>query len=1048
MRMNDNLHASSCVLRATRLAVCCLVVSFARAEARAARIAVFDAGIASGTNAWGCATDPMAFVSALSDSHDVRRAAADELASPAFFSSENCDLLIVPTGALFPMTAASNLVAFLSSGGQLLTSGGYAFDAPSLLRGGRWTAPTELAGPLPAADRPVALPSAAEWTTVASEGAPSPTVLKDAATPEGTPGVEISTAALVAYNSAIASLPKGLPSGSFISLRVKGAPGTPRAAFEMDERDGARWRVMVPLTEDWRELRYSAADFAFMPDKAPKTRGHSGDAIRFENVCQVNFGLTVACLRSGGPYAAALADLKTGTDPEAESRRLAGRKPRINTRYAFIRTALFPEPRQIGVFDPSFLLENAEGTTLAPELAGVLPDVRVRGRFNGFAAVGPLGLDGRGFSVNRCAWRPLLTAQANGERCPVAGLLHHYEGTFAGSSWAFFGVSDSDLFASGSSVRETLLKPLVEKLVARTFLHETEAEYAAYAHGETARLLAKASNFSKVPRAGNVRFTLKDERDRIVYAAETNLTLAAHDTQAVALRWRVADDAPDFLFLTAELTVDGRLTDREEGGLVVKNAKIRAALSRPQVVADHLDFGGGPRFVTGTQNFWGQCQGYTGRSPLHYYRDFKRMRDFGFRWTRCSCMFANERETRFFDALVQLASKFGITMYWTTWGQTETGAKDCARKYALSAKGAGRYRDVGGFLVDICNEPAVSVKPFGGDIGKASAHQVEWAAKNRESARAANPGVLCAVGHLQGWGGVSQIVEAQLTQQPMDFTDRHYYGDPAGMATELKSVDRRVFGKPLVLGECGAKCHPTNRALDSRGDGDNEEEYVRRFRCLFAHAFGLGASALSVWQWRDPMEGIMAAGLMHQTNVPRPAALACSEMAKTFASAELAPNPPDTVVVFDEARRFAPGTRAQSIGATHRLIAALNWWGANFSCISSSETGRLPTTVKCVLRPEAIAETEAQVGGEASLRRTVGARLRDAGAFVARREGEPESFESFCVPCRGARAWVFWNGGTESVRADRGGATIAVGPGRVGYLRIADDGRVQLAREL
>lgn len=1028
------------VTRGVGLALC-LMAAGARADV--GKVVVFDAGVPAGTNRWGCASDPAAFVSALSDAYDVRRAAADELASPAFFSAANCDLLIVPTGALFPMTAVSNLVTFLSSGGQLLTCGGYAFDAPSLQRGGAWVSPSALAGPLPAATRPTVVPEAARWSTVASEGAPAPTVLTDVVTPEGTRGVEIATDLLVTYNSAIAALPQGLP-GSFVSLRVKGARGTPKAAFELDEADGSRWRVMLPLTEDWCERRYSAADFVFMPDKSPKTRGRSGDTIRFENVRRVNFGLTVACLRSGSPYRAAFADLKTGTDPEGESRLLAARVPHVNTRYAFIRTALFPEPQQIGVFDPSFLLEDVAETTLAPELAGVFPAVRVPGRFNGFAAVGPLGLDGRGFSVNRCAWRPLLAAEAKGETYPAAGLLRHYEGTFAGSSWAFFGVADADLFAPGAPVRETLLKPLVDNLISRTFLHETEAGYATYARGETAKLLTKASNFSKVPRAATVRFTLKDEAGRVVHAATTNLTLAAGRTQAVALPWRVADAAPDFLFLTAELTCGGRLVDREEGALVVKDAAIRAALPRPKVVADHLDFGGGPRFTVGTQNFWGQCQGYTGRSPLYYYRDFRRMRDFGFCWTRCSCMFANERETRFFDALVQLASKFGITMYWTTWGQTETDEKGCRRKYALSAKGAARYRDVGGFLVDICNEPSVSIRPFADDFGRASAHQAAWAAKNREAARAANPGVLCAVGHLQGWGGVTQIVEAQLTQQTMDFTDRHYYKDPAGMAVELKSVDRRVFGQPLVLGECGAKCHPTNRALDPRGDGDNEEEYARRFRCLFAHAFGLGASALSVWQWRDPLEGIMAAGLMHQTNVPRPAALVCAEMAKAFASAELAPNPPDTVVVFDETRRFAHGRRAKAIGATYRLIAVLAWWGANFSCISSSELDRLPKTVMCVLRPEEIAETDVALNGEAALRAAVGARLRAANAFAARQDGDPATFETFRVPCRGATAWVFWNGGAESVRATRGGVSLDVGPGRVGYLRFADDGALQL----
>ena len=1010
-----------------------------------AKIAVLDLGLGAAKGTFGQASDPAVFERALRGGYDIRRIGADELASPAFFSASNCDLLIVPTGSLFPMTAASNLVTFLKNRGQLLTSGGYAFDTPAVQRGGKWVSPKGLAGPLPSGTKPVALKKAVDWTLTASEEAPAPTVLKDVTAPDGSAGVEVSVKCLETYNSAIAALaPSDLASGSVLSLFVKGGEGTPAAAFELDETDGSRWRVMLSLTPDWREVRYSAADFKFMPDRSPKTRGGLGDHIDFAKVCRVNFGLSIACLKKGGPYAAAIAGLKVGVDPEAETRALAKVIPHINTRYAFIRTALFPKPEQVGVFDPSFLLEGVTGVKLAPELEGVFPAVDVPGTHDGFAAVGPLGLDGRGFSANRCAWRPLLSTQtAAGEDWgPAAAVLRHYDDCFKGSSWAFFGLTDTDLFAEGSPVLDKLLVPLVESLVRRTFLHETEANWPAFDRGETARLTTKVSNFSRFPRKGTVRFALTDEAGRTVHVAERAVDLAAGKTVDVACEWTIPESAPDILFMSAELRLDGRLADREQTAFVVRDAKVRAAMPRPKVVGDHIAFDGAtPRFTVGTQNFWGQGKSVTGRSPLYYYRDFKKMREYGFGWTRCSCMCGDERELRFFDALTQLANKFGIVMYWTTWGQTEVGEKAAAKKLALTAKGAGRYRDVGGFMVDICNEPQVGLSEVAGDFRKAAEAQSKWADENREAARAANPGVLCSVGWNQGWGGGGRTMDPQLASRTLDFTDRHYYCDYGRFSRELKSVDRRVFGQPLVQGECGAKCHPTNKELDPRGDGDDEEGYCRRFRYLLSHTFGLGASAISVWQWRDPMEGIMAAGLMHQTNVPRPAALVCRDLAKAFGSLPLAPNPPEAVVVLSEERRFRTG-RFNALAEEYRLRDALIWWGANFSVVSSSETERLPSSVRLRLSAETFGVTDETSASRAALREAVGKALAAAGVAVTRKPDDPETVETFRVPGVGATGWVIWNGSAAPYAAERGGTKLTVPPERVGYLQIADDGKV------
>jgi hypothetical protein len=1031
----------------------CGFLLVASAASAAAHVAVLDMGV-SGAGPYGFATPPDAFAAALGDRHEVKRVTADELSAPAFLS-EGYDLLVVPCGAYFPISAADNLVAYLKAGGNLLTAGGYAFDQPVIRHGGAWMRPADLRAALPSGTTPRIFPKAAAWTRTHS-GSDEEAAFTDVSAPDGSPGLQIAAPGLRFYNSVVATLPAGFfGDDDMISFLAKGSDGTPFAALELDEEDGSRWRVKVPLTDEWREVRFAEWDFSFMADRSPKARGGLGDKVRFSRVRRVNFGLTCAFIRNhSGPCGAAIANLRSGRDPDPESRRLSRASARINTRYAFIRTALFPAPEQIGVFDPSFLLENVGDVARAPEMAGVLPEAALPGRHGGYAAVGPLGLDGRGFSVNRCAWRPILsTKDAHGETWgPAAAILHHFNGTFAGSSWAFFGIDDADVFVDGSSVREKLLAPLVDKLVSRTFLHETESDWAAYDRGETAKLRTRVSNFSKTARKGRVRFALVDESGRTVCDESLAIDLPPGKTQDVAVPWDVPLAAPDILFLTAELTVDGKLWDRERTAFVVKDAKIRASLPPPRVVGDHIAFGDVPRFTVGTQNFWGQTASVTGRSPLYYYEDFRKMREYGLKWTRCSCMFANERDIRLFDALVQLAQKFGITMYWCTWGQVQTKPDDYAKKLALTAAGTARYRDVGGFMVDICNEPTVDVKALGGSertafdyVVKAAELMRTWATDNRAAARVARPGVLCSVGNNQGWGFALKTFDPQLSARNLDFTDRHYYRQPTCFARELKFVDRRVFGQPLVQGECGAKCHPTNKELDPRGDGDDEEGYCRRFRQLVSHAFGLGASALSIWQWRDPMEGIMAAGLMHQTNVPRPAARVVSDMAKTFGGLVLADNPPEAVMVLDEGRRFK-AERMKALEEEARVIDALVWWGANFSCVSSSETNRLPKTVKLQLRAEGL-----PAGSDATrdaLRAEVGRRLAAAGVDVTRRPGDPADVVTFKVPGRDATGWVLWNGGTAPFTMSRGAAAVEVHPGRVGYIQISHGGKAEVSREL
>ena len=67
---------------------------------------------------------------------EVVRLDAAHLADPPTFNPGIFDLLVIPTGASFPMGAKGTLLAFLQGGGDLLCTGGYAFDISRGVRRG------------------------------------------------------------------------------------------------------------------------------------------------------------------------------------------------------------------------------------------------------------------------------------------------------------------------------------------------------------------------------------------------------------------------------------------------------------------------------------------------------------------------------------------------------------------------------------------------------------------------------------------------------------------------------------------------------------------------------------------------------------------------------------------------------------------------------------------------------------------------------------------------------------------------------------------------
>ena len=993
-----------------------------------ARVAVLDEQFPQGA---GRPSNPAALADALADAgYSVARIDAERLANTAFLDPEQFDLLVLPGGSAFPAQAHASLVQYLRRGGAFLSTGGYAFDRPLVRFQGRWHSPDQLpvgdapstplpffgtppAGGAPSPTLPLSHsptpPSAAGWETHSSK--PQGPEIRWSPGPQGAPAVEIHTGDLQAWDTAQSPLVEGkLPAGwSITRFWAKGDARTPSLAVEWHESDGSRWKKALPLSTEWREYTLFPADLTYWQDNPSVGRGGPGDRFRPENARRMLFGVATDIAARGLPHTVWVAGVRVQADA-AGALRIP--PPRINTRWAKIRDAMWPEPEQIGVFDPGFPLRDVARTRPAPGQA-ILARFALDAPLTGTSATAMLGLNGHGFGPNRARWIPLLECldRFGRPRGHAGAVVHHFSGTFAGSSWAVFGVDNVDLFASGragewgsgrvgewengrmgergrrtsqrvshsptlplslsSGARDVLL-PTVAHLLRRLYLHETETAYACYRSGESVLLRTRASNFGRAPRSVEVRFLVTPEGAKAPAATLTRqVALQAGETATVEVSWKPEAFTSDYYTLAAEIQAGGECVDREENAFVVWSPAVLARGPRLGKAGTSFTLDGRPQFLAGCQTYWGQNGSVTARSPAAFARDFRQMRDYGLRWTRCFIPFKSEEDRRISDAIVQLAQKHGIVLYHTPNLHNTADPAELAEQQVTARAIAERYRGVPGLAVDICNEPAFNAedtalqKAFGrpgkpggkwqdADVAAFWRCMVEaqrrWASTNRDAVRAGDPDRLVSVGWSQGWGGGPTMKAPITASLDLDFTDRHYYGPPAGLPAELRDVDLRGLGKPLILGECGAKDHPTFKASDPWGMGDDDASYDRRFLSLGHHALGLGAAAISSWHWRDPMEGIFPCGIVHQTGTPRPTALLYRAMALAFGRLKPISAAPAVALVLPDAGRMG-GEREAAIRAFHRAADLLVSCRVEFALIPDGALDRLPAGTKALVYP-------------------------------------------------------------------------------------------------
>ncbi len=935
---------------------------------------------------------------------------ADELANPSILSTDHFDLLVLPYGASFPAKAAAALRGFLASGGSFFSTGGYAFDAPMISVGGKWYDQTRLPNPPGTHRAPVfsfdgddALKG---WgQTSYRPGNPKMTLEREGdwrylkATTTDLQRWDCVTSPRVDRSK--------LPADwSVTVLRAKGDANTRKLAIEWQEADASRWKTVIDLTPEWKEYRIPHTMLTYWQDNPSMGRGGPTDHFRPENATVMQIGIAEDIAPAGGNYSFCIADIRVEDDPLRAERMTA---VQINTRIGPIHDALFPAADQIGVFDPANTLEQVAFVKSLPTQKIIPTDIRLNGSLEGFAATAMLGLNGHGFGPDRARIVPLVMSfdRFTRQRGPVGSIVHNFTGYFQGSSWAIFGADSVDLFDAKHPQMLAALPQIAEAVTRKLYLHGTEAEYACYQPGEAIKLLSEVSNFGPEPR--RARVLLEVRRNGVkqpLFAKTFPVEVKPGDTQHLETSWTPPTNPDDIYFIRTTLLDGIAELDREDNAVIIWNDAVAKAGLPIKMEDTYFKLGGKPTFLMGNQNWWGQMGSVSARSPLKMLQDYSTMQDNGLHFSRCFLPWGDERAKRTSDAWVYLAQRHKIVLFHTPNLFNSMDNDEQAKQEKWAREIGERYRKVPGLVVDISNEPYFVIDnndqqrarfneylkaKYGTDAALKAAwplsppekpmpnvpsnppsdtwgdmrafdvlnfamdRQGEWARKLREQFKAGAPDMPISVGFMQGFGWRGSDWDPINNSLDQDFTDRHYYGDLSVLPAEIKEIDQRWMGKPLTIGECGAKCHPS---FDNGNMGEDPETFARRFLWMGHHTFGMGGAFMASWHWRDPMEGIFPCGLVRSDFVPRLARSTMRNMAILFSCMHPKYDPP-TVFVLEPDLNRTGARRDVVIRGVRRSIDLLIGLRVNFGVISERSLPKLPDSAQVIVYPIPYAMSDA-----------------------------------------------------------------------------------------
>lgn len=823
---------------------------------------------------------------------------AFQLADPTVFNAERFDLLIIATGASFPVEARKSLLAFLMQGGDLLCTGGYAFDHLLMRRDGKWVSYAQFI------EEQLTRARDARFARVSDGGFE-----------EGGAGWELDQreqCRVVAENPYSGErcarvTADSVQAGARFSYTLpveRGGIYLVGAHARTEKVQGPGFAFLAVYQYDGEGKLITFKDFAQMRGTQDWKRYEE----RFEvapNAARVVFhaGLYLA---SGKMW---FDEVTCAPVPHEE---------RINAHYGKSKDGLVIAPTQLTLFSPD---QPISGQRLVSAGNGLIPSGwQADGVVNGYEATAQLRHSAR--------WLPLVAVEDEYERfAGIAGaLVRHFAGAFTDSTWAIFGVTNRDVFAGAQG--EVLLRRVLRLLRTGIFAESLRTNYASYQRGETVRTTLEVRNPSPVQQTVSLVWWLLSPEGAELQRIQDSVNVTPGGKSTAERTWIIPQDAPDFVVVRVEVKQGGTVLDRIEGGFCVRDDRIlqngvRLTYEDNAFTLRYPNGFSRRVLLLGTDTygnwFWSRSH-----NPLIWFREIRLMRDYGLhiyenlQYHPQGYQFT-EAQWRQLDAVVQISQRFGLPyMAGLLIGQDVVVDDDTLKQQAeMCRQFAARYKYVPGLIYYLNGDFRLNLKDtpdirrlwnqflrerYGSDeaLREAWSPYVPEAKLGEIPVRDAVSGSWYEVRKrdvrefqtllMRRWiSALCEAIRAEDTVHPitseyyrqpfsgidlrlsidgMDASNIGYFNPPqqdlAYLMATIKWNDMRFAGKTVNIGEFGVKTHDAWKPeLGGTGYHIQRTEWQQRqlFWWVVHAALGLGVTKIQNWCWTDDPDSVFPWGI-------------------------------------------------------------------------------------------------------------------------------------------------------------------------------------------
>ncbi|MGQ9880047.1 MAG: hypothetical protein ACUVSV_04180 [Armatimonadota bacterium] len=594
------------------------------------------------------------------------------------------------------------------------------------------------------------------------------------------------------------------------------------------------------------------------------------------------------------------------------------REERINAHYGKPEDGLVIAPTQLTLFSPD---QPITGRRLVSADSGLMPsNWRSDGEVKGYEATAQLRHSAR--------WLPFVAVEDEyGRFAGVAGaLVRHFAGAFTDSTWAIFGVTNRDVFAGAHG--EDLLRRVLRLLRAGIFAESLRTNYASYQRGETAQITVEVRNPSTVQQRVNLVWQLLSPEGAELQRIQDSLNVAPEGKSTAERTWTIPQNAPDFVVVRVEVKQGSTPLDRIEGGFCIRDDRtlqngVRITYEDNAFTLRYPNGSSQRVLMLGTDTygnwFWSRSH-----NPLSWFREIRLMRDYGLH------MYENlqfhprgyrfsEAEWRQLDAVIQISQRFRLPyMAGLLIGQDVVVDDATLKQQAeMCRQFAARYKHVPGLIYYLNGDFQLNLKDTS-DIrrlwnqflreryGSDEALREAWAPHVPEAKLGEIPVQNAASGGwyevrtrdvrafqtllMRRWiGALCEAIRAEDTVHPitseyyqrpfggidlrlsmdeMDASNIGYFNPPqqdlAYLLATIKWNDMRFAGKTVNIGEFGVKTHDAWKPeLGGWGYHVQRTEWQQRqlFWWMVHAALGLGVTKIQNWCWTDDPDTVFPWGI-------------------------------------------------------------------------------------------------------------------------------------------------------------------------------------------